>query len=373
MIHWLAELLGLDAPGLGLLRYISFRAAAAALSAFLLTLWWGPRVIRWLRQHGMGEDTTKSPSAEVAAAHAHKKGTPTMGGIFLIGSLLVSAALWMRFDSFNTFSLPALVLIAGFGLVGLVDDWIKLKVPGKRGLRAKTKQLWLTGIALAVALWLAGPAGLESAQGGPHLYFPFAAETSVPLWVWGGVPFLLLSIVVLTGTANAVNLTDGMDGLAIGCVVTATMAYAGITWFVGHAELSDYLLVAHVPGCGEMTVLLGALLGAALGFLWFNAAPAHVFMGDLGSLGLGGALGVAALISRTELILPVVGGVFVAEALSVILQVGSFKLTGKRVFLCAPLHHHFQRQGIPETRIVVRTWVVAGLLALTSLALFKVR
>jgi phospho-N-acetylmuramoyl-pentapeptide-transferase len=178
---------------------------------------------------------------------------------------------------------------------------------------------------------------------------------------------------VITGASNAVNLTDGLDGLATGCVATAAIAYAGITYFVGHAGMSQYLLVAHVPGASEMTVMMGALLGGALGFLWFNAAPALVFMGDVGSLGLGGALGYAALISRTELVLFVVGGVFVAEALSVLIQVASFRLRGKRVFRCAPLHHHFQFAGVPETRVVVRTWVVSALLALTSLAIFKVR
>lgn len=202
---------------------------------------------------------------------------------------------------------------------------------------------------------------------------PFLKDVSFDLTVWLGLPFLVLSVIVLTGAANAVNLTDGLDGLATGCIATAAVAYAGITYFVGHAGMSQYLLIAHVPGASEMTVMMGALLGAALGFLWFNAAPAMVFMGDVGSLGLGGALGYAALVSRTELVLFVVGGVFVAEVLSVIIQVLSFRFRGKRVFRCAPLHHHFQFGGIPETRVVVRTWVVSALLALTSLAIFKVR
>jgi phospho-N-acetylmuramoyl-pentapeptide-transferase len=235
------------------------------------------------------------------------------------------------------------------------------------------KQLALTAGALAVAWWLMGPAGLEQDRGGPHLYFPFLKGVSWDLSAALGLPFMAIAVLVLTGSANAVNLTDGLDGLAIGCIAVASVAFAGITYFVGHAELSSYLLVEHVAGSGEITVMLGAMLGAALGFLWFNASPALVFMGDVGSLALGGALGIAALVSRTELVLLVVGGVFAAEAVSVMIQVLFFKATGRRVFRCAPLHHHFQFGGIPENRLVVRTWVVSALLAMTSLALFKVR
>jgi phospho-N-acetylmuramoyl-pentapeptide-transferase len=275
-------------------------------------------------------------------------------------------------------------LIAAFAAIGLWDDLVKLRSE-RRGISKRQKQGALTLVALLVGLWLLYFAELETsawidpetgqrvAGSGPHLYVPFFKDVAVPLTAWLGLPFLLLVILVLTGSANAVNLTDGLDGLAIGCVAICALAYAGITYFVGHADLSRYLLVRPVPGAGEMTVLLAALLGSALGFLWFNAAPALVFMGDVGSLGLGGALGYAAVVSRTELVLPIVGGVFVAEALSVMLQVGSFKLRGKRVLRCAPLHHHFQFGGMPETRLVVRTWVVSALLALTSLALFKVR
>ena len=235
------------------------------------------------------------------------------------------------------------------------------------------KQGALTVIAMLVAVWLLIPAGLESQVGGPKLYLPFFKDLSLDLAAFYGLPFLALAVLVLTGSANAVNLTDGLDGLATGCIATSALAYAGITYFVGHSELSQYLLVQHVAGAGEATVMMGALLGGALGFLWFNTAPALVFMGDVGSLGLGGALGYAAVVTRTELVLFVVGGVFVAEALSVIIQVASFKLRGKRVFRCAPLHHHFQFGGMPETRVVVRAWVVSALLAMTSLALFKVR
>lgn len=361
-----------DLPGAGLIGYISFRAAAAALTAFALALLLGPLVIRWLQARNIGERTDKTDSAKLSELHSGKRGTPTMGGLFLVGAMLLSSALWMRFDGANRFSAPGLVLVLWFAVVGFADDWIKLRDAGRKGLSARTKQLAMTAGALLVAWWLLVPAQLEAPLG-PQLYFPFAKDVTLDLAFWGGVPFVLLALCVFTGSANAVNLTDGLDGLAIGCVAMATIAFAGITYFVGHGTLSSYLLVEHVRGCGEITVMLGALLGASLGFLWYNAAPALVFMGDVGSLPLGAALGYAAVVSRTELVLVVVGGVFVAEALSVILQVFHFKRTGRRIFRCAPLHHHFQFGGMPETRVVVRTWVVSALLALTSLALFKVR
>ncbi|MEM7200501.1 MAG: phospho-N-acetylmuramoyl-pentapeptide-transferase [Planctomycetota bacterium] len=371
MLYQLLQLLG-EVPGAGLFRYISFRAAGAAVCAFVVGVLLGRPVIAWLAQAGVGEDT-ECDSAEVSALHAGKKNTPTMGGVFIVGSILLSCVLWMRFDGFNRYSLWGLVLVAAFALVGGVDDWIKLRVPGKRGLSKRSKQLLLTLIAVLVAWALVHQAGLEARRGGPHLYFPFVASASLDLSAWWGVPFVFVAVAVLTGGANAVNLTDGLDGLAIGCVGIAGLAYAGITYFVGHQALATYLLIEHVPGCGEMTVMLAAMVGASLAFLWYNASPAQVFMGDVGSLALGGALGYAALVSRTEIVLFVVGGVFVAEALSVILQVASFRTTGRRVFRCAPLHHHFQLAGVPETKIVVRIWIVAALLALSSLALFKVR
>ncbi|GDY03598.1 phospho-N-acetylmuramoyl-pentapeptide-transferase [Planctomycetota bacterium] len=370
MLHWLMQFLGEDFARL--FSYVSFRATGATLTAFMLTVASGERIIRWLAKVGIKERTDGTGSVQLEQLHGHKRGTPTMGGLFLIASIIVSCILWQRFDEKNRFSLPGLVLVSGFAAIGFWDDWIKLTDKTRRGISKRQKQGGLTILALLVALWLLGPAALEGANG-PHLYMPFLKDVSFDLTVWLGLPFLVLSVIVLTGAANAVNLTDGLDGLATGCIATAAVAYAGITYFVGHAGMSQYLLIAHVPGASEMTVMMGALLGAALGFLWFNAAPAMVFMGDVGSLGLGGALGYAALVSRTELVLFVVGGVFVAEVLSVIIQVLSFRFRGKRVFRCAPLHHHFQFGGIPETRVVVRTWVVSALLALTSLAIFKVR
>ncbi len=372
MLYWLAPWL-FSTDMCRLLGYISFRAAGAAVTAFLLALVLGPRVIAWLALQGIGERVDGTGSKTLDDLHAHKHGTPTMGGLFVVGAILASCLCWLRFDGPNQFSMPGILLIAGFAAIGLWDDWVKLHNPAKRGIGKREKQGALTIVALLTALWLLGPAGLQAGLGGPHLYVPFAKDIAVDLTVAFGLPFLVLAVLVLTGSANAVNLTDGLDGLATGCITTAAIAYAVITYAVGRTDWSQYLLVPHVAGAGEMTVMMAALLGGALGFLWFNAAPALVFMGDVGSLGLGGALGYAALVSRTEIVLLVVGGVFVAEALSVIIQVASFKLRGKRVFRCAPLHHHFQFRGMPETRVVVRTWVVSALLALCSLALFKVR
>ncbi len=372
MLHWLAPWVW-SADMARLLGYVTTRTAGAALTAFLFAVLFGPRVIAWLSRQGIGERIERTGSDMLEQLHAHKRGTPTMGGLFVIGGILIACLAWLRFDGPNRFSWPGVVLIAGFAGVGLWDDWVKLNNPKKRGISKREKQGALTIVAVLVAAWLLGPAGLEQQAGGPHLYVPFFKDVAVNLGGWLGLPFLAVAVLVLTGSANAVNLTDGLDGLATGCVVTAALAYAGITYFVGHAELSQYLLVQHVPGATEATVMMGAVVGGALGFLWFNTAPALVFMGDVGSLGLGAALGYVAIISRTELVLFVVGGVFVVEALSVVLQVASFKLRGKRIFRCAPLHHHFQFGGMPETRLVVRTWVVSALLALCSLALFKVR
>jgi phospho-N-acetylmuramoyl-pentapeptide-transferase len=376
MIHWLAPYL-FSEDVCRLLGYISVRAGGAVVTAFLLAIVIGPAVIRWLSRQGVAERIDGTGSLKLEELHKSKVGTPTMGGLFVVGAVLFSAALWLRFDGVNRFSLPGLVLIAGFAAVGLWDDWTKLqqgkKGEKKRGISKREKQGALTIVALLMGLWLIGPAALQSDVGGPHLYIPFIKDFSFDLSLWWGVPFLVLAVLVLTGAANAVNLTDGLDGLATGCIATSAIAFAVITYAVGRVDWSQYLLVPHVAGAGEMAVLMAALLGGALGFLWFNAAPALVFMGDVGSLGLGASLAYAALISRTELVLFVVGGVFVVEAISVILQVGSFKLRGKRVFRCAPLHHHFEFGGMPETRVVARAWIVSALLAMCSLLLFKVR
>jgi phospho-N-acetylmuramoyl-pentapeptide-transferase len=359
--------------GIELIRAISVRAACAALTAFLLCWWLGPRVIERLKRLHIGERTDKTDSATLAEMHRKKIGTPTMGGIFLVGSIFVSFSLWTRFDT--RYSGIALAVITAYGIVGLLDDWIKLRDPARKGLSARWK-FWAmaaVGFAVGIALYLVFAQQQQSRPGQLELRFlPFSRDLSFSLAWPLGIPFILVTTMVLCGSGNAVNLTDGMDGLASGCVALAALAFAGITYAVGHREHAEYLRLVFVPGAGEMTVLCAALVGAALGFLWFNAAPAMVFMGDVGSLPLGGILGYVAMVARVELVLAVVGGVFVVEALSVILQVAWFKRTGRRILRCAPLHHHFQFAGVPETRIVVRFWIVAGLLALTSLGLLRV-
>lgn len=366
MLHALLGPLGLDP-----IRYISVRSVGAVLTAFLLCLLLGPRVIGFLASSRLGERTDKTGSDRLAELHKGKRGTPTMGGLLLCGSLLVSFVLWTRLD--NPYSRLAIALLLGFAAVGFADDWVKLKDPDRHGLSAQWKFWPLMVLAAAVGVALFWISLRDRRPDLVRLYFPlaFLKDSSIPLDWPIGLPFVAITILVLTGTSHAVNLTDGMDGLASGCVALAGLAFAGITYLAGHARLAEYLHIVSVPGSGEMTVLCASLVGATLGFLWFNAAPAQVFMGDVGSLPLGGCLGYAALVSRMELVLLVVGGVFVAEALSVILQVAYFKRTGRRLLRCAPLHHHFQFAGVPETRIVARFWIVAGLLALTSLAILR--
>jgi phospho-N-acetylmuramoyl-pentapeptide-transferase len=361
-------------PGslLELLRFVSFRAVAATVTAFVLALVTGRWFLRFVKSRQIGERIAKSDSEDVRTLHAGKEGTPTMGGVFLIGSLLASSLLWIRWDGDNRFSIAGLLCILGFAAVGLADDVVKFRVPGAKGLSQGAKHGSLTLLAVAVWAWLVFGAGLEEETGGPFLRAPFLAEPIAPVGLWYALPFLMIVLLVMTGTAHAVNLTDGLDGLATGCMVCSSLAYAGICYFVGHAQFADYLQVGHVPGSSEMTVLLGSVIGASLGFLWFNAAPAQVFMGDVGSLGLGASLGYVALVSRTELMLVLVGGVFVSEAVSVILQVIWVRRLGRKLFRVAPWHHHFQSLGVPETRIVLRFWIVAALCALSSLALLKV-
>jgi phospho-N-acetylmuramoyl-pentapeptide-transferase len=366
MLHALLGSLGLDS-----IRYISIRSAGAVLTAFLLCLIFGRRVIDALSRSRLGERTDKTGSGRLAELHEGKRGTPTMGGLLLCGSLLVSFVLWTRLD--NHHALLAIAVLIGFAAVGFADDWVKLKDPDRHGLSARWKFWPLMVLAAAVGVGLFWISLRNDSPEQVRLYFPvaFLKDVSLPLDWPIGLPFVVVAILVLTGTSNAVNLTDGMDGLASGCVALAGLAFAGITYLAGHARLAEYLDILYVPGSGEMTVLCASLVGATLGFLWFNAAPAQVFMGDVGSLPIGGCLGYAALVSRMELVLLVVGGVFVAEALSVMVQVAYFKRTGRRVLRCAPLHHHFQFAGMPETRIVARFWIAAGLLALTSLAILR--
>lgn len=364
---------------LRLFRYISFRAAFAAVTAFLVGLMAGPAIIRWLRSRRITERTDKTDSPVIARLHRDKSQVPTMGGLILLSALVGSTLLWARLD--NIYVVLAVSVVVVLGVLGGVDDWIKLTHPTRPGLTRRQKLLVQTVVGVVVALVLyhttregalavryyLSPTGQLA---GPRLALPFASGTYLPLGLLG---FVLVTAVVCVGSSNAVNLTDGLDGLAIGCVIMADLALAVVAYIAGRADFTRYLFIPYAPGAGELTVFCGAMLGAGLAFLWFNCYPAEVFMGDTGALALGGGLGFVAVAARQELLLLIVGGVFVAEAVSVIVQVLYFKRTGRRVFLCTPLHHHYQFKGWPETKVAVRFCIVAAVLAAFSVATLKLR
>lgn len=349
------------ADNLPALGKITLRASLGAVASFLLALALGPRMIAWLR--GRFREPIKSGSPEVERLHRDKQSTPTMGGLFIVAGLIGGAAL---FGDWNNWCLPiALLVAAGLALVGGVDDLVKLRRTAN-GISARTK--------LAGQLLVAATAAVLVYR--HHAALPEGLDLRLPLLEGGvdlGLWFIPLATLVIVGASNAVNLTDGLDGLAGGCLIFATGAMTVAAYAGGHAEMAEYLRVPKIAGAGEMTVLGGATIGAVLGFLWFNCHPAQVFMGDTGSQPLGGLLGLMAVVARQELLLLIVGGVFVAEAASVILQVGSNRLRGRRIFLCAPLHHHLQFKGWPENRIVVRFWIAAALCALLGLATLKLQ
>lgn len=375
ILVFLDELAGLWAP-LGRFSSLAARAGLAALVSFVVALALGPRLLRWLRARQFIEHETETASATLNAINAAKRPTPTMGGLMIVGAVLVAGVLCG--DLSNDYVLLAILSTIGYGFIGFIDDWVKLTHPAKKGLQAATKSLLqlLVATSLAFVLTL-----VFQRQGRPELlalHIPYTDGLSIDLSGWGGVPHMVFVALVVIGTSNAVNLTDGMDGLAAGSMVVASLAMAAICVAVGRAPLLELDLL-YVPRSQEMTVFCTAMAGATLGFLWFNAAPALVYMGDTGSLPLGSLLGYVAVVTKHELVLVVVGGVFVLEALSVIAQVGAFKL-GKgrwgthpvngsmRLLRCAPLHHHFQFAGVPSTRIVVRFWIVSVLCAAAGLA-----
>ncbi len=345
-----------------LFRYLTFRTGGAMLTA-LVTCWIiGPGLIRWLRSRQNGGQPILSYLEET---HGKKKGTPTMGGAMMLVAITVSTLLWV--DLTNMYAWLALALTIGFGLIGATDDYNKL-LHGKNnaGLSGRMR-LALEFIVACVVIGVATrfmPEGLRS-----HLAFPFFKDWLVDL----GVFYVPLAALVVVGAANAVNITDGLDGLASMPVMIASAVFILFAYLVGSAKFAGYLQLHHVPETAELAVFCGALVGAALGFLWYNAPPAQVFMGDTGSLALGGALGIVAVFIKHEIVLAIVGGVFVAETLSVMLQVASFKLTGRRVFKMAPLHHHFEKLGWAESTIVVRFWIVAIVLGLLGLSTLKLR
>ncbi len=363
LLHW-------KAAG-NLFGYITFRAAGAAFTSFLLSLLLGPAVLAWLERHGVKEKVQKTPAELLEPILKGKKNVPTMGGILLCGAILAAGILWTRFDN-NPYTVAGLGIVLFFGALGLLDDWIKLKEE-YRGLRAWVKLLLLTLGSLGVALLLYWFAVEDGKLSHLSLLVPFAKDVRLPLTFAGVASWFAWCWLVLAGSGNAVNLADGLDGLAAGLALFAGLALAVVCYLAGRVDFAPYLYIPYVAGAGEVAVLLAALVGACMGFLWFNCNPAMVFMGDTGSLPLGGLLGYAALVSRHEYILFVSGGLFVADALSVILQVASFKLTGKRLFLIAPIHHAFQVRKMPENRIVVRFWILGAVLSMMALAMLKVR
>ena len=361
MLYYLLFPLHTDWGVLNVIQYITFRTAAASLTAFVLSLVFGPLVIKWLRVLQIKQVVRD----DGPATHAVKAGTPTMGGLLLLGAALIPTLLWA--DLTNQYVWIAVVSTAGFGAIGFVDDYLKVTRETSRGLSVRGKLLAQGVVALAVGLAL-----IELARNNLYntdIIFPFFKEFTPDIG-WLYVPF---AMIILLMASNAVNLTDGLDGLAISVFTVAAGAFTALAYVSGHAVIADFLLIVRFPPAGELTIFCGSLVGAGLGFLWYNSYPADVFMGDVGSLALGGALGTVALLIKQELLLPIVGAVFLIEMISVVIQVGSFKLTGQRVFKMAPLHHHFELVGWSEPKIISRFLIAAIVFAFFSLATLKLR
>ena len=346
--------------GFNVFQYLTLRAILGVLTALAICFITGPIMIRKLSTYSVGQNVrTDGPQS-----HLSKAGTPTMGGAFLLISILISALLWSDLSNRYVWFVVSTTFL--FGLVGAVDDIKKLVSGSSAGLSAKTKYLWQTiiGVGIAVTIFYTTNLVVETS-----LYVPFFKNIVIPLGAW----FILLTYFVIVGTSNAVNFTDGLDGLAIMPVVMVVGALGVFAYLSGNSVFSGYLSIPYIPLSGELVVFCGAIVGAGLGFLWFNAYPAQVFMGDVGALALGAAVGVLAVLVRQEIVLVIMGGVFVLETVSVIIQVLSFKLTGKRIFQMAPLHHHFELKGWPEPRVIVRFWIITVILVLIGLATLKIR
>lgn len=345
-----------------LFRYLTFRTGGAILTTLLISFIFGPAIIRWLRsKQGKGQPIRDDgPESHILT----KQGTPTMGGFLILLAVSVATLLWA--DLTNRYVWAVLLVTIGFGLIGFADDYIKVVRHNTKGVPGRLKLAAEIVISLVAVLWISYTAAPDLAQ---HLAVPFFKNLLIDL----GLFYIPLTMFVVVGASNAVNLTDGLDGLAIGPVIIAAGAFLLIAYLTGNAVFSNYLQLHAVPGAGELTVFCGALVGAGLGFLWFNAPPAMVFMGDTGSLAIGGGLGTVAVVTKHELVLSIIGGLFVLETVSVIVQVASFKLTGKRVFRMAPLHHHYEKKGWAEPTIVIRFWIIAIILALVGLATLKLR
>jgi phospho-N-acetylmuramoyl-pentapeptide-transferase len=357
MLYHLLVPLAESYSALNVFRYITFRTAAATLTALFLALVAGPAVIRRLQALRVGQ-----PIREIGPDHQSKAGTPTMGGLLILLALVVSVLLWA--DLTNRAIWTVLGLTLGYGLLGFVDDYQKVRYRNHKGISARTKLFWQWLLAFGVAALIFTDPSFDG-----ELQVPFF-KTFTPHIGWLYVP---LAAFVIVAMSNGVNLTDGLDGLAIGPVMISSGVFLVLAYAAGHAEIAEYLQIKSVPGSGQLAIFCGALLGGGLGFLWFNSSPAQLFMGDVGALALGGALGAIAVVIRQEILLGVVGGIFALEALSVVIQVLWFKLTGNRVFLMAPIHHHFEKLGWAEQKIVVRFWIVSIILALVALSSLKLR
>lgn len=339
-------------------KYITFRTIYATVTALLLTLILGPFVIGLLRRSSFRQNVR----SDGPSTHLAKEGTPTGGGILILFAVLGSTLLWA--DVANRYVWIVLLATAAMGAIGFLDDWKKIRHSNTRGITAREKLVLQAVVAAGVALILYFQPGFDA-----QLSVPFFKNIKPDLGFWY-VPF---AVFVIVGASNAVNLTDGLDGLAIGLVLIVSATYMVFAYMTGHAVLSEYLRISPISGAGELTVFCGAMVGASMGFLWFNSHPAQMFMGDVGSLSLGGSLGTVAVITKHEILLGIVGGMFVVEALSVIIQVGSFKLRGKRVFKMAPLHHHFELAGWAESKIIVRFWIIGIVMALLAVSTLKLR
>jgi len=360
MLVWLAQYLEQFHSGFNVFSYLTVRAILGVLTALAISLLIGPHMIRKLTVKQIGQ-TVRDDGPQT---HLAKAGTPTMGGALILIAVAVATLLWANLD--NRYVWVALLTTLGFGLVGFVDDYRKLVFKDPKGLVSRWKYFWqsVVGIIAALYLYYSAQSPVETT-----LIIPFFKNVAINL----GAFYILFTYFVIVGTSNAVNLTDGLDGLAILPTVLVAGALGIFAYTAGNVNFANYLAVPYVPGSGELIVFCGALAGAGLGFLWFNTYPAQVFMGDVGALGLGAALGTVAVIVRQELVLFIMGGVFVMETVSVILQVASYKLTGRRIFNMAPLHHHYELKGWPEPRVIVRFWIISVVLVLIGLATLKIR
>ena len=358
MLYHLLYPLASDIKLFNIFKYLTFRTIYAMITALIVSFVLGPWIIRKLESL-QARQIIRTDGPE---SHLKKQGTPTMGGVMILAGIVIPTLLWA--DLANTYVWLTLFVIIGYGLIGFIDDYKKVVEKNSKGLSPRQKMFWQMLLGAVFGITLFSMPGFSK-----ELYFPFFKNLHPNLWIFF-VPFVML---VIVGASNAVNLTDGLDGLAIGPVAINAATYLLFSYIAGNVKLSSYLQIPYVAGAGELAVVCGALVGSGIGFLWYNSYPAEVFMGDVGSLSLGGGLGALAVITKQEILLVIVGGVFVVEALSVIFQVGSYKYRGKRIFRMAPIHHHFELKGVAEPKIIVRFWIITLILALVAISTLKMR